>query len=254
MIDFLNDEDLHIQIDALECVTEILDQLNQEQIDEVYIPCLINFIDLDNLLGQVDINQRIAELFGSVVANLKAVNLHLKYKNEIINYYKGLCENKEEPLRFQAVYILPCMNLVYKSVEKEMDIDFQELYLRFSEDPDYEVRKCIATSLHEAFRLVSDDEDTTQLRKVFYSYILDNNREIILIINRNLDIMIEKYGNKHTLANFKGRTPYVECLSSNDGGSRDNTPKSKPVQKSDTMLDFSTGVALVGKKKMLTKK
>ena len=28
-------------------------------------------------------------------------------------------------------------------------------------------------------------------------------------MNQNLDIMIEKYGNEHTIKNFKGRTPYV---------------------------------------------
>jgi len=80
--------------------------------------------------------------------------------------------------------------------------------LRFSEDQDFEVRKCIASSLHEAFRLITDDDDTSKLRQCFYNFILDNDREIILIINRNLDIMIEKYGNKHTIATFKGRTAY----------------------------------------------
>lgn len=80
--------------------------------------------------------------------------------------------------------------------------------MRFSEDQDFEVRKCIASSLHEAFRLITDDDDTSKLRQCFYNFILDNDREIILIINRNLDIMIEKYGNKHTIATFKGRTAY----------------------------------------------
>lgn len=47
--------------------------------------------------------------------------------------------------------------------------------------------------------MISDEDDTTQLRKTFYNFILDNDREIILIINRNLDILIEKYGNKHTI-------------------------------------------------------
>jgi len=38
-------------------------------------------------MGQVDISQRISEIFGGIVAKLKEVNLHLKYKKEIINYY-----------------------------------------------------------------------------------------------------------------------------------------------------------------------
>jgi hypothetical protein len=87
LCDFLNDEDVHIQIDSLECATEILDQLTEVQIDESYIPCLLGYIDVDNQMGQVDISQRISEIFGGIVAKLKEVNMHLKYKKEIINYY-----------------------------------------------------------------------------------------------------------------------------------------------------------------------
>ena len=63
--------------------------------------------------------------------------------------------------------------------------------------------------------------------------------------------MIEKYGNKHTIASFKGRTAYVDATSSNDGGSKDTTPKSRTVSKSDTLQDFSSAIA--GKKKLQKK-
>ena len=56
------------------------------------------------------------------------------------------------------------MNMLYKSVEQEMGISFQELYLKFSEDEVFDIRKCAAKSLHEAFKLVEDEEDTTKLR------------------------------------------------------------------------------------------
>ena len=188
-----------------------------------------------------------------MVAKLHEVNMHLKYKKELIEYYKQLCESKEEQLRYQAVYNLPCMNYVYKSVSKEMGIDFQELYVRFQEDADFKIKTCAASSIHEAFKMVDDDEDTTQLRKCFYGFILDNQREILLIMNKNLDIMIEKYGNKHTITNFKGRTPYIETNnSSNDGGSKDTTPKSKPYSKSDA-LDFTAATQSITGKKKVTK-
>lgn len=126
--------------------------------------------------------------------------------------------------------------------------------MRFQEDTDFRIKSCAASSIHEAFRMVEDDEDTTQLRKCFYGFILDNQREIILIMNKNLDIMIEKYGNKHTITNFKGRTPYVEAnKSSSDGGSKDTTPKSKPYSKSDA-LDFTAATQTVGKKKVTKNK
>lgn len=104
------------------------------------MPCLLNFIDIENQMGQVDIITRISEIFGGVVAKLKEVNMHLKYKKELITYYLQLCDSKEEQLRYQAVYNLPCMNFVYKSVAKEMQIDFQELYLRFSDDTDFKIK------------------------------------------------------------------------------------------------------------------
>lgn len=45
-----------------------------------------------------------------------------------------------------------------------MDISFQELYLRFSEDEVFEIRKCAAKSLHEAFKIIEDEEDISRLR------------------------------------------------------------------------------------------
>ena len=103
--------------------------------------------------------------------------------------------------------------------------------------------------------MIEDDEDTTLLRRCFYSFILDNQREIILIMNQNLDIMIEKYGNKHTIANFKGRTPYIEETenSSNGGGSKDTTPKSKPYTKSAECDDFTSASKIVTGKKKVSK-
>jgi hypothetical protein len=67
-----------------------------------------------------------------------------------------------------------------------------------------------ATSLHEAFKLVEDDEDTSILRGVLMGYILDPHKEILMTMNKNLGIIIQKYGNKHTVQNFKGRTPHIE--------------------------------------------
>jgi DNA replication protein DnaC len=109
----------------------------------------------------------------------------------------------------KAVYNLPCMNLLYKSMESELKISFQEIYLKFSEDAKFEVRYCAATSLHEAFKLIEDEDDISCLRQVFISYILDSSREMILLMNKSLPLMIKHYGNKHTIENFKGRTAYV---------------------------------------------
>lgn len=141
------------------------------------------------------------------------------------------------------------MNQLYKQEEKEMQISFQDYYLKFSEDEDPQIRYCAAASLHEAFKIIQDDEDTSKLRSCFISYILDPNKEMLNLMNKNLVIMIEKYGNKHALENFKGRTPYIEPNSAEN--SKENTPKSKPTS-SNKNTDFSS--AIENSKAKLTKK
>jgi hypothetical protein len=127
-----------------------------------------------------------------------------------MNFYKELVDHKEDNIRLKAVYNLPCMNLLYKSVESELKVSFQEIYLKFSTDTEFDVRYCAAASLHEAFKLTDNEEDISNLRTVFLTFVLENSREMILLMNTHLVLLIKKYGNKHTIENFKGRTAYIQ--------------------------------------------
>ena len=160
-----------------------------------------------------------------------------------MNFYKEIVDHKEDSIRLKAVYNLPCMNLLYKPLESELKISFQEYYLKFSEDKEFDVRYCAAASLHEALKLTEDEEDISNLRQVFISCILDSSREMILLMNTNLVLLIQKYGNKHTVENFKGRTPYIQPNADSDSGSNNNTPKSKPAEKNKNN-DFSTAIEI----------
>lgn len=75
----MNDEDLHIQIDAIEAVNEILEELDEECIENDFIPCFLNFLDTENQT-QIEIIRRVAEIFGQVLYKLEKVGKHLKYK------------------------------------------------------------------------------------------------------------------------------------------------------------------------------
>jgi len=185
---------------------------------------------------------RISEIFGCILVKLQPLGLHTKYKDQFISFYKEIIDHKEDSIRLKAVYNLPCMNLLYKPLESELKISFQEIYLKFSEDKEFDVRYCAAASMHEALKLTEDDEDISNLRQVFISCILDTSREMILLMNSNLVLLIQKYGNKHTIENFKGRTPYVPTNENSDSGSN-NTPKSKPLEKN-KHNDFSTAIEI----------
>lgn len=174
-----------------------------------------------------------------------------------MTFYKELTNHEDDEIRQMAVYNLPCFNMLYKSVSKEINMNFQKLWVNFSEDENFDIKKCAATSLHEAFIAADDDEDITLLKECFLGFILEDNREIILIMNKNLDVMIKKWGNKHTIDNFKGRTPYVENSPKNHrsgSGSiknKDTTPDSKSKGKSSMADDFTSAIASASKKTAL---
>ena len=123
LVDFLNDEDLHIQLDAIEAVTEIMDCLTMEEIENDFVPCVLNFLDIEDQ-SQIEIVQRISEIFGNILNKMKEFDLHLKYKEQFINFYREIIDHKEDGIRLKAVYNLPCMNLLYKSLETELKISF----------------------------------------------------------------------------------------------------------------------------------
>ena len=78
-------------------------------------------------------------------------------------------------------------------------------------------------------------------------------------MNKNLDVMIKKYGNKHTIENFKGRTAYQDASPKNRAGSgsvrnKDITPDSKSKGKASHADDFSSAMALSSSKKTALQK
>lgn len=174
------------------------------------MPCFLNFIDLSEQEEQAEILERIASIFGKCVFALSKFDLHMRYKSEIMQFYKLMTGHKTDKIRSFAVFNLPAMLLLYKSVESELNLSFYNMFYEFATNDSTENRITIALCLHEAFLLIKEEEDTSDLRKCFISLILDSDKEIMEIMNRNLSLFIEKWANKHTIDNFKGRTPYYD--------------------------------------------
>lgn len=61
-------------------------------------------------------------------------------------------------------------------------------------------------------------------------------------MNQNLNTIIEKYGNAHTIRTFKGRTAHVDQSNSDSGSNKDNTPKSRTSKSNNNNVDFSSAV------------
>lgn len=55
-----------------------------------------------------------AEIIGKIVHKLSAFDLHLKYKEQILNFYKAMVEHRDPENNKMGIYNLPCFNLLYK--------------------------------------------------------------------------------------------------------------------------------------------
>ena len=55
-----------------------------------------------------------AKLIGRVVHKLSAFDLHIKYKDQILTFYKEIINHSDEENALQGILNLPCFNLLYK--------------------------------------------------------------------------------------------------------------------------------------------
>lgn len=118
----------------------------------------------------------------------------MKYKEPFLEFFRKMANHKELKMRRQAAFNLPCFNQLYHGLD-EFDLDFNDMYLRFSREEDPQIVKSIAASIHEAFRLTTDIEDSQKLRDAFKFIIEMNNRDTIPVIIDNLDVSLLKYCN-----------------------------------------------------------
>lgn len=77
-------------------------------------------------------------------------------------------------------------------------VDFHQIYLQFSTDSCLKVKITVAKSLHEAFKVTGEDDDTSALRQALHELLESDNPEIMFALSQNLDTIIAKYANEQT--------------------------------------------------------
>ena len=122
LIEFLNDEEAYIRIEAIEIVTEVLDELDEEVIEREYIPALMSIMDIAN----EDITLKFSSIMGKIAFKLKKfessrlVNRNsdditaVNYKAKLIDFFIQACSHKELEMRINAAYNFPCFYILYK--------------------------------------------------------------------------------------------------------------------------------------------
>lgn len=99
--ELLNDEESLVRIEVIEAILEILETLPPETIEQQFIPNFLKALVINN--NHNEIVQRMAALIGRITHKLSFFDLHLKYKDQIMTFYKEIIEHPEEGNRLAAL-------------------------------------------------------------------------------------------------------------------------------------------------------
>lgn len=169
---------------------------------------------------------------------LSGFDLHLKHREEFLNFFKMMVVHKEAKMRRHAAYNIPCFYKLLREYQDEVDLDFNEVYLRLSRDEDEEIVRVVAASLHEALLMHQDDEDSQKLRDAFKTVIEVGTKETMVAVTENLDVSLLHYCNSHA----------VKVYAPQLGGPKDEPPLELAPIKKVGLLKLPTQKVALSKK------
>ena len=114
LCELINDEETFIKIESLEAFQYILETLSCELIEKEIVPSFLKLLNTENQHDEV--MDRMSAIIGPVASKLhQKEDLHLKYQQQILDFYRVASQHKSDECRQNAAYNLPCMNLIYRA-------------------------------------------------------------------------------------------------------------------------------------------
>lgn len=188
IVEFLNDVEILVRLTAIETVLEIFDILEEEQVDNDFIPVVkmhLN-VDLDETC-----NFRMSKNIGKIIFNLQNSLDGSSEINELwFEYFKQLLQIDSQDIKLNVCYNLPGLYYVFNGE----DIDFVPIIKRYATDRDSAVRLQIAKCFHEIVSINSKGKgDSVELKDIFFSLLTDDNQQIQRTIVKNLDEYLKNF-------------------------------------------------------------
>lgn len=97
-----------MRIEAIEAILEVLDHIEPNKIEQEFIPNFLKALVFENNHDEIII--RMGKMIGRIAYKLSVFELHIKYKQEILGFYKSIISHKHEENVRSGVYNLPCFH------------------------------------------------------------------------------------------------------------------------------------------------
>jgi len=99
-------------MEAIEAVLEVLEKLELQTIEDEFIPNLIKGLSLEKNHDEIIV--RMSNLIGKIVYKLSAFDLHVKYQQQLLTFYKAMVNHHDEQCVQNGIYNLPCFHALYR--------------------------------------------------------------------------------------------------------------------------------------------
>lgn len=110
--ELLNDEESYVRMEAIEAVLEVLEKLELQTIEDEFIPNLIKGLSLEKNHDEIIV--RMSKIIGKIVYKLSCFDLHVKYQDQLLSFYKAMVSHKDEACVINGIYNLPCFHALYR--------------------------------------------------------------------------------------------------------------------------------------------
>ena len=92
--ELLDDEESYVRIEAIEAILEVLEKLELSTIEENVMPNLIKGLDLEQ--NHIENVVRMSKMIGKIVYKLSHFDLHTKYQEQFLTFFKGIISHEDE--------------------------------------------------------------------------------------------------------------------------------------------------------------
>ena len=96
---------------------EVLEHIELNMIEENFIPNLIKGFNMDS--NQSEIVIRMSKIIGKIVHKLSHFDLHTKYQEELLSFYKAIVNHEDDQCVENGIYNLPCFHSLYRDKVKK---------------------------------------------------------------------------------------------------------------------------------------
>lgn len=182
IVEFLNDVEILVRLEAIDTILEIFDILEDTHIDNDFIPVIKSHlsVDLDETW-----NHRMSKNIGKIIFNLQNSMDDTSDISELwMDYFRQLLDMDDPQIKKNLCYNLPGLYYLFNGE----DIDFIEVLERFATDKDTSIRMQLAKGFHEIISINSKGKgDSVELKDIFFTLLTDDDAEIQKEVLNNLD-------------------------------------------------------------------